>query len=527
LGFEPVIGFEIHAQLDTRSKVFCACAVGAGAAPNELTCPVCLGMPGVLPVLNEEVVDLGIRVALALDARIAPTMGFARKNYFYPDLPKGYQITQYAAPLATGGHLDVAVDGGARRVGIVRVHIEEDAGKTVHAGSGDEAASLVDLNRCGVPLIEIVTAPDLRSLDEADRFLTELVRILVFLGVTSGRMHEGNVRFDTNVSVRRAGEERLGTQTEIKNLNSFRAARKALAFEIERQVNAAEAGREVVHETLLWDERAERALPMRSKEEESDYRYFPEPDLGDVVIDEEQVERVRRGMPELPRAMNERFTRSYALPEYDAGVLTADPDTAAYFEVTVHEVVRAAHPELAIAPVGEAHPVIDTRSRLRLSDHPLPDGIGDLPTIAKTVSNWVMVIVGARLKEDGVDVATFASSLPPPRLAEIVRARLDGRINEPSAKALFDAAIGSDTPIESLIESLGLAQLRDAAALDDVVRRVVADRPDEVARYRAGEVKLLGYLMGCVMKETGGRADPVLAKEILKRALGRGAGEEP
>jgi aspartyl-tRNA(Asn)/glutamyl-tRNA(Gln) amidotransferase subunit B len=525
LEFEPVIGFEIHAQLDTASKIFCACAAGSGARPNELTCPVCLGMPGVLPVLNGEVVDLGIRVAHALNARVAGRMGFARKNYFYPDLPKGYQITQYAEPLATGGHVDLVLDGEARRVGIARVHLEEDAGKTVHAGGATGGASLLDLNRCGVPLIEIVTAPDIRSLDEADLFLSELVRILVFLGVTSGRMHEGNVRFDTNVSVKRVGDDRLGTQCEIKNLNSFRAARKALAFEIERQVAAAEGGREVVHETLLWDERRERALSMRSKEEESDYRYFPEPDLGDVVIDEERLERVAREMPELPRAMAERFARAYGLPAYDADVLTADPDTAAYFEITTREVVRATHPELAIAPVGGAFPAIGVRARPRLSDHPLPGGIDDLSLIAKVVSNWVMVIVGARLKQDGVGVSTFAASLPPARLAEIVRARLDGRVNEPAAKRLLGAAIGSDEAIDSLIGSHGLERLADRAALEDVVRRVIADHPDEVARYRGGEEKLLGYLMGRIMEATGGRADPALANEILRRSLEPGPGE--
>ncbi len=523
--FEPVIGFEIHAQLDTESKIFCACMVSAGASPNELTCPICLGMPGVLPVLNEEVVDLGVRVALALNARVAPKMGFARKNYFYPDLPKGYQITQYAEPLATDGHLDVAAGGSTRRVGILRIHLEEDAGKTVHLGAGGEAASLVDLNRCGVPLIEIVTAPDIRSLDEADAFLTSLTTILVYLGVTSGRMHEGTVRFDTNVSVRKKGEERLGTQTEIKNLNSFRAVRKALAYEIERQANAAAAGLDIIHETLLWDEQAEQALPMRSKEEESDYRYFPEPDLGDVVIEAERVARIARAMPELPHAVRERFVRSYGLPPYDAGVLTAGPDTAAYFEVTTREVVRALHPELAIAPIGGDLPVIDVRVRLRLSDHPLPDGIADLPTIAKTVSNWVMVIVGARLNEDGVDIRTFSSALSPSHLAEIIRARLEHQINEPAAKRLFDAAIRSDEPIDALIESLELSQLSDKAALEDVVRRVVESHPDEVARYRAGEGKLLGFLMGRVMKETGGRADPARANEILRRALDSEAGE--
>jgi aspartyl-tRNA(Asn)/glutamyl-tRNA(Gln) amidotransferase subunit B len=525
LDFEPVIGFEIHAQLATRSKIFCACEARSGAAPNELVCPVCLGMPGTLPVLNEEVVDLGVRVALALNARLAPRMGFARKNYFYPDLPKGYQITQYAEPLATDGHLDITLDGATRRVGIARIHLEEDAGKTMHAESLGEPASLIDHNRCGVPLIEIVTAPDIRSLEEADLFLTSLTAILVFVGVTGGRMHEGNVRFDTNVSVRRVGERRLGTQTEIKNLNSFRAARKALAFEIERQAEAVRAGREIVHQTLLWDEQAGRALAMRSKEAESDYRYFPEPDLGDIVVDDERVARVAREMPELPRAMADRFARAYGLPAYDAGVLTADPHTAAYFEMSVREIARASHPELGIAPVAEALPASGGAGRIRLRDHPLPDGVADLPAIAKTVSNWIMVVVGARLNEERVGIGAFASRLPAGRLAEIVRARLEGRINEPSAKRLFDAAVGSDETIDALIESLGLAQLVDRAALEEVVGRVVADHPNEAARYRAGEKKLLAFFMGRVMKETGGRADPVRAAEILKAALGADAEE--
>ena len=340
LNYEPVIGFEVHAQLVSRTKLFCGCVNEVGGAPNSRTCPVCLGHPGALPVLNDRVVDAALMVALALDASVSSRTGFSRKNYFYPDLPKGYQITQFGEPLARDGHFDVTVEGVTRLVGIRQVHTEEDAGKSVHAEENGRMVGLVDMNRCGVPLVEIVTRPDITSIEEADTFLAALRRLLLYLGVVSGRMHEGSLRFDTNVSLKEPGSETLGTQTEIKNLNSFRAVRKALTFEIERQARVLDSGGTVHHETLLWDETAGRAVSMRSKEGASDYRYFPEPDLVDLTIDEERLERVRAAMPELPEAARVRLCTQYGLPEYDASVLTAEPGTLRFYESALAAVVE-------------------------------------------------------------------------------------------------------------------------------------------------------------------------------------------
>ncbi len=522
----------MHAQLSTRTKIFCASGSGVGGRPNSRVCPVCLGMPGVLPVLSREVVERGIRVALALDATVAQRMGFARKNYFYPDLPKGYQITQHDAPLATDGHLDVETAGGVRRVRIRQVHIEEDAGKTVHVERDGRSVSLVDMNRCGVPLVEIVTQPDIRSVEEADLFLTSLRRILVFLGVATGNMHEGSLRFDTNVSVRPRGSDGLHTPTEIKNLNSFRAVRKALRHEIDRQSAVVAGGGEVVHETLLWDETAERVTAMRSKEIESDYRYFPEPDLLDVAIDDAWLERVRARMPELPNAMRERFRSWYGLPEYDAGVLTAELPTAVFYEVSLRELLRLTHPELETDGASGGTGDVDFETgdvdfesalegRARLAGLGRPEGAADLAGIAKTVSNWVMGTLGGWLNaSDGVDLRELASTrMPPSRFAGVLRPRIEGDVNEPAARRLFEEAIESADPIDVLIERLGLAQLSDEAALEEVVRGVLESESATVERYRAGETKLLGHFMGLVMKETGGRADPAVAAGVLKRAL--------
>jgi len=526
LEFEPVIGFEVHAQLTTRSKIFCSSANEPGGPPNTRVCPVCLGMPGVLPVLNERAVDLGILVALALDADVAGRMGFARKNYFYPDLPKGYQITQFAEPLATGGHVDLEIDGATTRVGIRQIHIEEDAGKTIHAATAGEGASLVDMNRCGVPLVEIVTRPDVRSIDTADALLTKLRRILVFLGVATGRMHEGSLRFDTNVSLRPAGEEALGTATEIKNMNSFRAVRRALAFEIERQARVLASGGEVVHETLLWDEDGDRAIPMRSKEIASDYRYFPEPDLVDVVIDRERLERLRGAMPELPDAMRDRFVDEYGLARCDADVLTAELDTALYYEATVRELVRLLRPELDLASAGRVlAPSADVlgppSARVDFRLLPLPGEAGARGEISKTAANWVVGKLAAWLNAaDGIALRDLAgAAMPPSRLARVILSRLDGTLNEPAAKRLFEAAVESEDAIDALIERLDLAQVSDEGTLGEVVGAVLEEHPGEVARYRSGEGKLLGHFMGLVMKATNGKADPEVARAILEASL--------
>ncbi len=477
-------------------------------------------MPGVLPVLNRRAVELGVRVALALEARVAHTIGFARKNYFYPDLPKGYQITQYAAPLATSGHLDVDVGGTVKRVHIRRIHLEEDAGKTLHVAAAGGGASLVDMNRCGVPLVEIVTDPDVHSIDEAAAFLAELRRLLVFVGATRGRMHEGNLRFDTNVSVRPKGTDVLATQTEIKNLNSFRAVRKALAFEIERQVAAVESGRPVVHETLLWDQRADRVVAMRTKEEVHDYRYFPEPDLPDVVVDEAFVEAVRTAMPELPSEKRARFRNQYRLTEYDASVLTAELDRAAYFEATLDELVRLVAP-----PSGRRSPDATVGRREGAAGDGGPRGRSpgdqvDLTRLARAAATWVAGVVGALVKERGLVHEELArSGMPPGRLAEIIGASLGGVVSESAAKRLFEEAVDSNEPIDALIERLGLGLVSDGRALRAVVRTVLRQHPAEVERYRAGTRKLFGYFMGEIMRATGGAADPHVASELLRQEL--------
>ncbi len=458
-----------------------------------------------MPVLNEAVVDMAAAVALALDASVAEKAGFARKNYFYPDLPKGYQITQHAEPLARDGHLDIELEGRILRVGIQQIHIEEDAGKSVHSEHGDGDSSLIDMNRCGVPLVEIVTHPDLRDIDEADVFLNELRRILVCLGVTTGEMHHGSLRFDTNISVRPRGATEMGARTEIKNLNSFRAVRKALAYEADRQSRVLRDGGKIVHETLLWDEARERAVPMRSKEGASDYRYFPEPDLVDFEIDGRRLERVRESMPELPAAARRRLVEVYAIPEYDAFVLTAEPSMLRLYESTVGALLK----------------------RLG-SDAP--------PTAAKTVSNWVMVVLAGHLHERGITLAELsaraASRAPadeqdgasglPSRLADVIALRLRGEVSEPAARRLFEAAMESDEPVDELVKTLDLGTLSDENALRSLVREVLVAHPDEVARYHAGTMKLMRFFIGQVLGRTGGKADPERAKRILLEELGPG-----
>ncbi|MEA3409495.1 MAG: Asp-tRNA(Asn)/Glu-tRNA(Gln) amidotransferase subunit GatB, partial [Candidatus Eisenbacteria bacterium] len=496
--YESVIGFEVHAQLATRTKIFCGCLNETGGPPNTRTCPVCLGMPGALPVLNEAVVDLAAAVALALNASVAEKAGFARKNYFYPDLPKGYQITQYAEPLARDGHLDVEFEGRSLRVGISQIHIEEDAGKSVHSEHGGGGSSLIDMNRCGVPLVEIVTRPDLRDVDEADAFLNELRRILVCLGVTTGKMHEGSLRFDTNVSLRPRGAAEMGARTEIKNLNSFRSVRKALTYEIGRQSRVLRDGGKVVHETLLWDESEGRAVPMRSKEGASDYRCFPEPDLVDFEIDGRRLERVKESMPELPGASRRRLVEVYGIPAYDAFVLTAEPSTLRLYESTVCALLKRLGPD---AP----------------------------PAAAKTVSNWVMVVLAGYLNERGTTLSELpewtASGRPadgqdgasalPSRLADVIALRLRGEVSEPAARRLFTAAMESAQLVDELVDTLDLRAVSDEDALRSLVREVLAAHPDEVARYHAGTMKLMRFFVGQVLGRTGGKADPELATRIL------------
>jgi aspartyl-tRNA(Asn)/glutamyl-tRNA(Gln) amidotransferase subunit B len=457
MGFESVIGLEIHAHLLTASKIFCSCSTAFGAAPNTQVCPVCLGLPGPLPVLNREAVDLAIRAALALGCRINESSVFARKNYFYPDLPKGYQISQYERPLATGGVL--------RDVGITRVHMEEDAGKSIHEGFADsDRKTYIDFNRSGVPLIEIVTEPDLRSAADAAAFFSRLREILVWLGVNDGNMEEGSLRCDANVSVRRAGETALGTKAEVKNLNSFRFLEKALDHEIGRQIEIVASGARVVQETRLWDPAAGQTVSMRSKEEAHDYRYFPEPDLPPLTVDAARVERIRADMPELPEARRRRFVDLYALPEYDAAQLTQTREVSDYFEAAV--------------------------------------AAGASPKVA---GNWIINIAG--------------SSLPIERLAGLLALVEKNVISGSIAKTVFDTMIASGRTAEEIVAAEDLAQIDDEGQIARLVAEVLAKNASAVAQYRGGKSNAFGFLVGQVMKATGGKANPKRVNELLKRVL--------
>jgi aspartyl-tRNA(Asn)/glutamyl-tRNA(Gln) amidotransferase subunit B len=475
--FEPVIGLEIHAQLLTATKIFCACSTAFGAPPNTNVCPVCLGLPGALPVLNERAAEFAVRAALALGCTVHTRSVFARKNYFYPDLPKGYQISQYDEPLATGGRVSWEAPSGPVAVRITRVHMEEDAGKSLHEGFPDSSHHThIDLNRSGVPLIEIVTEPDLRSAEQAAEFFTRLRAILVAIGVNDGNMEEGSLRCDANVSVRPVGAERLGTKTEVKNLNSFRFLQKALEHEIARQVAVLEAGGTVEQETRLWDAAAGRTVVMRTKEDAHDYRYFPEPDLPPLELEPAWIDRQRAALPELPEARRQRFVTQYGLPAYDAGWLTQSAKHADYFEDTA-----------------------------RLSGN------------AKLSSNWIMGEL-ARLTNDRGD-AFETQPVPPARLAELIRLVADGRITNAVAKAVLDKMYTSGRPAEAIVAAEGLARVDDEAAVRSAVRTVLAQHADAVAQYRAGRAQTFGFLVGQVMKASGGKANPKLVKDVLQREL--------
>ena len=472
--FEPVIGLEIHAQLLTDSKIFCGCSTRFGAPPNTHTCPVCLGMPGVLPVLNRKVVEYTIKMALATNCRINRENGFARKNYFYPDLPKGYQISQYAHPLAEEGWVDVETQEEKKRIGIIRIHMEEDAGKLIH----DEhfPSSYVDLNRTGVPLMEIVSAPDIRSAEEAAAYLRRLHEILVYLEICDGNMEEGSFRCDANVSLRPRGREEFGIRTELKNMNSFRNVQRALEYEIKRQQYVLEAGGEVVQETRLWDDAQGVTLPMRSKEEAHDYRYFPDPDLVTIAVSETWVEEIRRGMPELPLEKRERFRREYGIPVYDAGVLTASRALADYYE----EVAR----------------------------------LCGLPKIA---SNWVMGDILRFLNEDKRDIKDCP--IPASSLAEMIRLIEEGVISGKMAKEISEEMYRTGKTPQVIIEEKGLLQISDAGALIPLIEKVMADNPSQLGQYRGGKDKLFGFFVGQVMKATQGKANPQLINDLLRKRL--------
>jgi len=479
--YETVIGLEIHAHLLTQSKIFCGCSTAFGAPPNSQTCPVCLGLPGALPVLNGQAVDYAIKAALALGCHVQSESIFARKNYFYPDLPKGYQISQYERPLAVSGEVTFTVGGTPSRVGITRVHMEEDAGKSLHDGFIDsDRHTYLDYNRSGVPLIEIVSEPDMRSAAEAAEFFTRLRAILVWLGVNDGNMEEGSLRCDANVSVRPVGQMTLGTKAEVKNVNSFRYLQKALEYEIERQIEIVEGGGRVIQETRLWDSASGRTLSMRSKEEAHDYRYFPEPDLPPLVADADRIARVRSTMPEMPDARRRRFVAEYGIPDYDAGVLTQSSGLADYYERTVAS-----------------------------ADNP------------KAASNWVMGEVLRTINDRGLTIAQVP--LTPDRLAGLIKLVDGGVISSSTGKDVFARMFDSAKTADEIVKSEGLAQIGDASALLALVRDVMTANADAVGQYRAGKQATFGFLVGQVMKASRGKANPTLANDVLKRELDGGA----
>jgi aspartyl-tRNA(Asn)/glutamyl-tRNA(Gln) amidotransferase subunit B len=479
--YEPVIGLEIHAQLQTRTKIFCGCSTRFGAPPNTNVCPVCLGFPGVLPVLNRTVVDYAIRAGLAVGCRINTRSIFARKNYFYPDLPKGYQISQYEEPLASDGVLEYETAAGPRRIGITRIHLEEDAGKSLHEGLPDShRKTSVDYNRSGVPLIEIVSEPDLRSAADAAEFFSRFRGILVWLGVNDGNMEEGSLRCDANVSVRPAGTTTLGTKAEVKNLNSFRFLQKALEYEIDRQSELLESGGRVVQETRLWDAAAGETISMRSKEEAHDYRYFPEPDLPPLIVEEARVARIRAGMPELPDARRRRFVTALALPEYDAAQLTQSREVADYFERSV---------QAGAAP--------------------------------KQASNWIMGELARALKERGRDHSD--PPVAPERLAGLITLVDTGKISGAIAKDVFEKMLDSGRSADDIVAADGLTQIDDESQIAALVARVIADHADAVGQYRGGRAAAFGFLVGQAMKAAGGKANPKRVNELLRRALDAGS----
>ncbi len=470
----PTIGLEIHSQLATDTKIFCGCSTEFGAPPNTHSDPVCLGMPGVLPVLNRRVVELAMRMALYTGGEIQPVSTFARKNYFYPDLPKGYQISMFEQPLIRGGHLDVETERGRTRIRFNRIHLEEDAGKLIHGESAGE--SWFDVNRCGVPLIEMVTEPDFGTVEEVVQFLEKLKEILIFGGVSRGNMEQGNLRVDANISIRPETETKLGTRTEIKNMNSFVNVAAAIRFEIDRQIGLVERGGRVVQETLLYDPLKDSVSSMRSKEEAHDYRYFPEPDLVPVVVDAAWIERIRAELPELRPDMRARFEREYGLPAYDADILTATPAVAAWYE----EVIRAG-----------ADP--------------------------KKASNWVMGEVLRVLNETGTDIGEF--KIKPGMLAALIKLVGEGVISGSMAKTVFEEMLATGNAPETIIEEKGLRQISDTGALRTVVEKVVADNPDAVEKFRAGKTQLMGFFVGEVMKATRGKANPKEVNTIIRELL--------
>jgi len=476
-GYEAAIGLEVHAQLSTESKIFCGCRVEYGAPPNSRTCPVCLGLPGALPVLNEKAVDYAIMMILASNGEVNQHSVFARKNYFYPDLPKGYQISQYNQPLGTGGYIEISATNAIKqkKINIKRIHLEEDAGKLLHSGEGVKF-SLIDFNRCGVPLIEIVSEPDISFPEEAYVYLQKIKRILQYLGICDGDMEKGQLRCDANVSVRPAGDRKLGVRTEVKNLNSFRFVEKALEFEINRQVELIKSGGEVEQCTMLWDEQKQAVVPMRAKEETSDYRYFPEPDLPELVIDDSRMSRLRSGLPELPDQKYDRFLRQYNISEYEAGILTGSRPLADYYENVLAD----------------------------FND-------------SKITANWIINELLRVLNEEKIDIDDFG--LRPAEISELLRAVQSGKISGKTAKEVFTKMVDSGRSANDIIEQDGLAKIVDRKTIENAVAKVLDRERENLNRYLGGEERLFGYFIGQVVEATDGRADPKLTNEILREKL--------
>jgi len=472
--FEPVIGLEVHAQLKTKSKIFAPESTEFGGSPNSHVSPICLGLPGVLPVLNKEVLELAFKAAIALNCELHPRSRFARKNYFYPDLPKGYQISQYEEPFSTGGWVEIGTNGSTKKINLTRIHMEEDAGKLIHENHGN--SSFVDLNRAGVPLVEIVSEPEIASAEEAVEYMKKIRSILRYIGVCDGNMEEGSLRCDANVSLRPKGSDKLGTKAEIKNVNSFRYVQKAIEYEIKRQIISLENGEEIVQETRLFDSNKGVTFSMRSKEEAHDYRYFPDPDLLPVVIEEAQIQKIRNSLPELPDQRLARFIEEYTLPEYDAGVLTSTIEIANYFE-----------------------------DCLKTHNNP------------KIVSNWIMTEVLRELKEEDDDIESFPIS--PDKLGELLNLIGDGTISGKIAKEVFEDMLSSGKTANQIVEEKGMTQISDQSELENVISQILANHPDEISRYKAGDQKLMGFFVGQVMKETKGKANPKIVNEILRKGL--------
>ncbi len=478
--YETVIGLEIHAELKTSTKIFCSCPNEFGREPNTDICPICLGLPGVMPVFNKKVLEYAVKAGLATNCQIAPFSKFDRKNYYYPDLPKNYQVSQYDLPICRNGSIEITANDEKRRIGITRIHMEEDAGKLLHAGATISSSdySLVDLNRTGVPLIEIVSEPDMRSAEEARVYMEKLRSILEYIGVSDVKMEQGSLRCDANISLRHFGEKKLGVKTEIKNMNSFRSLQRAIEFEVERQTEILNAGGRIIQETRTWDEEKGKTVSMRSKEEAHDYRYLPEPDLVPIVVDPAWVEELRSGMTELPDARRKRLTEQLGLPEYDAGIITGTRALSDYFD-----------------------------SVRTLFDEP------------KTVANWLMGELMRLLNSAGLEIT--ANKITPENFAELLKLQAEGAISGKMAKVVFEEMFMTGKTPEEIVKARGIVQISDTEALAGIISTVLEKNPRSVEDFKAGKEKAIGFLVGQVMKETKGQANPGLVNKLLIEQLNR------